>query len=108
MIATRSNLRHPRPRLTLDGKLHTVSCALGASPLGFDRPISCTTKRVLSYLKALYALETYICNLLTSGEMAGFGTRAVRSGLPRDATTGALVEPVTPRYPLIWLLVKKC
>lgn len=31
--------------------------------------------------------------------MAGFGTRAVRSGLPRDATTGALVEPVIRPLP---------
>jgi hypothetical protein len=27
--------------------------------------------------------------------MGGFGTRAIRSGLPRDAGTGALVEPVS-------------
>ncbi|OJJ87925.1 trans-sulfuration enzyme family protein [Aspergillus glaucus CBS 516.65] len=27
--------------------------------------------------------------------MTGFGTRAVRSGLPRDANTGALVEPIS-------------
>jgi cystathionine gamma-lyase len=33
--------------------------------------------------------------------MKGFGTRAVRSGLPRDTNTGALVEPVCPKASLI-------
>ncbi|KAE8307737.1 pyridoxal phosphate-dependent transferase [Aspergillus transmontanensis] len=32
--------------------------------------------------------------------MTGFGTLVVRSGLPRDATTGALVEPVNPHLAL--------
>ncbi|KOC16147.1 hypothetical protein AFLA70_44g003951 [Aspergillus flavus AF70] len=32
--------------------------------------------------------------------MTGFGTLAVRSGLPRDSTTGALVEPVNPHLAL--------
>ncbi|KAF7624559.1 hypothetical protein F9C07_5995 [Aspergillus flavus] len=27
--------------------------------------------------------------------MTGFGTLAVRSGLPRDSTTGALVKPIS-------------
>ncbi|RAQ52439.1 hypothetical protein AFGD_010964 [Aspergillus flavus] len=32
--------------------------------------------------------------------MTGFGTLAVRSGLPRDSTTGVLVEPVNPHLAL--------
>lgn len=90
---------HPRPKLALGRKL--ISCALRV----FYSGLICSSLALFRYFffcvyKGRRYNESEYKQSVTSDKMTGFGTLAVRSGLPRDSTTGALVEPVNPHLAL--------